>query len=152
VPVREGLARLEGVESISERPNLKNATCEVRLKNGRLMDPLTLSNHIFNIRVGARLRGLEAVIDGTLERQENHLLLRVSGSNTALSLAPLSRKVQLDTRKKSPEPPARSESKAYKSLLTNSKASSRRVQIIGPLVKKEDGRLVLEVRRFEFSP
>ena len=37
MPIREGLARLEGVESIGDRPDLTTGTCKLRMKNGRLL-------------------------------------------------------------------------------------------------------------------
>ena len=86
MPIREGLARLEGVESISPRPNVKEGTCELRMKDGRLLDPQVLSKFIYDIRVGARLRGLEATVAGFLDKQGHDFILRIAGSDGVLSI------------------------------------------------------------------
>jgi hypothetical protein len=150
VPIREGLARLEGVESIGERPDLTTGTCELRMKNGRLLDPQVFSKFIYDIRVGARLRGLEATVNGFLERQDARWGLRISGSNETLALAPLSQRVQQDTKTKKPQQPARTEAKAYKRLLAKSKGKAVSARVTGPLVKI-GADLVLEVRQFELK-
>jgi hypothetical protein len=148
VPVREGLARLEGVESISERCNRQAGTGELRLRNGRLVDPSVLSKQIADISVGARLRGLEATIDGSVERKDGKPVFRVSRSNEILALTPLTTKVQVDALKtKKPDAPTKDEKNAYKSLLARIKDDSRPARITGPL---RSG-MKLEVRVFEFK-
>jgi hypothetical protein len=149
VPVREGLERLDGVESISQRPDLRTATCELRMKNGRLLDPQRLSKFISDIRVGARLRGLEARVNGLLEKQGEGFLLRLAGSDELLHLAPLGRKVQQDTAKKRPSSSTRSERKACERLLARWRGKPISVQVTGPLLKSDRGVLILQVRRFE---
>jgi hypothetical protein len=154
VPVREGLGRLDGVAFISKYPDLKAATCELRLAGGRFIDPFTLSNHIFDIRVGARLRGLEAEIDGTVEPPKagtTNVVFKVSGTNTVLHLAPLTRKVQKDVAAKQPQPATAKESTAFRDLISKMKAKSRPVRVIGPLLRQPDGSMVLEVRSFKFN-
>ena len=151
MPLREGLARLEGVESISERPNVQHATCELRTTNGMLLDPLVLSNHIFNIRIGARLRGLEAIVDGSVEWQKDKLLLRVEGTNAVLQLSALERRVELQPGKKIPLAPARRELSAFEQLCKSVKSAAS-VRIIGPLFKTTgDTPLVLQVREFQIK-
>ena len=148
MPIREGLARLEGVESISPRPNVAEATCELRTKDGRLLDPEVLSKHIYEIRVGARLRGLEAAVTGSLDKQGQDFVLRVAGTNAVLRLAALGPKVQKDMARKTPMPSTRSEDKAYTKLLAKWKGKPLSVQITGPLIRIEGKGLTLEVRQF----
>ena len=144
MPVREGLARLEGVESISERCNRQAGTGELRLKNGRLVDPDTLAKQIADIRVGARLRGLEAAVDGVIENRDGKSVLRVSTSNEILQLTALTTKVQIDALKtKRPDPPTKEE----KQLLMRVKDQPQRVRVTGPLRPGKK----LEVRAFEFK-
>ena len=150
MPIREGLARLEGVESISERPDLRTGTCELRMKKGRLLDPQVLSKFIYDIRVGARLRGLEVTVNGFLEGQGAHWGLRISGSNETLAIAPVRQRVQQDTKTKKPQQLSRSEAKAYKKLLAKSKGKAISARVTGPLVKNGPA-LVLEVRQFELK-
>ena len=148
MPVREGLARLEGVESIPERCSRPTGTGELRLKNGRLIDPAVLAKQIADIRVGARLRGLEGTIEGFLERTNGKPVLRVSKSNEILHLAPLTTKVQIDALKsKKPLPPTKEEKRAYKNLARRVKDVTGRVRVTGPL---RSG-MKLEVRAFEFK-
>ena len=148
MPVREGLERLDGVEFISPRPDLRTATCELRLKNGRLLDPERMSKFLFDIRVGARLRGLEATANGRLEKQQGGFVLRIAGTEECLRLAPLERKVQLDAARKEPMPASRSERKACQRLLARWRGKPFSVRVTGPLVKRHGGVLTLEVRRF----
>jgi hypothetical protein len=137
------------VESISHRPDVQHATCELRMTNGMLLDPLVLSNHIFNIRIGARLRGLEAKVDGWLERQNDILLLRLKGTNAMLRLSPTDRRVELDAGRKGPLSLTRRELLAYEELRKSVKPATR-LRIIGPLLKPTaNGPLVLQVREFE---
>ena len=112
-----------------------------------------LLQHILNLRVGAKLRGIEATVDGWLERQGEHLVLRVSGTNEVVRLAPLAHMVQWDFEKKCPQPPTAAESHAYESLRAECKSGPRRALITGPIVKSRDSALpILEVRRFDLNP
>jgi hypothetical protein len=112
-----------------------------------------VSQHILNLRVGAKLRGIEAMVDGWAEKKGEHLVLRVTGSNEVIRLAPLAHIVQWDFEKKRPQAPTRAETDAYKSLGTEVKSGPRRAQIIGPLVKGRDASLpMVEVRRFALNP
>ena len=153
MPVREGLARLEGVESVSERCNRHAGTGELRLRNGRLVDPETLAQQIADIRVGARLRGLEATIDGHIEKQRGKPVFRVSKSNEILQLSPLTTKVQIDAVKtKRVQPPTLEEKRAYKALLAKLKAEPSPARITGPLRHTSSAKpLILEVRAFELK-
>jgi hypothetical protein len=153
VAIRSGLARLEGVESVSPRADFKTATFEVRWKNSQFIDPHTFSNHIYGLSLGARLRGLEATVDGTLKKEGGQLFLHVRGTNTTLRLTPLRLKVQQDVKKKKPVPPTPVESKAYKNLVAQWKGEAKPVRITGPLVMKKGATTIdLEVRQFELAP
>jgi len=143
VPIREGLARLDGVAFISKVPDVKAGTCELRLQGGRFMDPSSLSNHVYNIRVGARVRGVEATVAGLVERSGTNFVLKLPGTNAVLQLAPLSRKVQHVA--KQPQPATAEETSAF-STLTKKFRKPRTCTITGPLRQTPDGSLVLEVR------
>jgi hypothetical protein len=151
--VREGLQRLDGVESVGERASHKTQTCEIRTQGGRLLQHDVLLQHILNLRVGARLRGMEATVDGWLEKQGENLVLRVSGTNEVLRLAPLVHVVQWDFQKKCPQPPTPEETYAYQNLVAESKSRSHRILVTGPVVKSTDSPYpLLEVRRFDLNP
>ena len=153
MPVREGLARLEGVESISETCDRKAGTGELRLRNGRLVDPVTLGEQIRNIRVGARLRGLEATIDGILEAVDGKPHFRIRGSSNRLMLVALTEKVQMDALNKKALRLTSKEKGAFDALLRQWKGNAAPVRITGPLRKPAYGSvLVLEVREFMAAP
>ena len=153
MPVREGLARLEGVDSISEKCDRRAGTGELRLRDGRLVNPNTLAEQIRDIRVGARLRGLEATVDGVLEEIQGKAHLRVGGTKELLTLAALTEKVQIDAINKKALTPTREERSAFETLMAKRKSNSRRVRITGPLRKLEKSeRLILEVREFADLP
>jgi hypothetical protein len=143
VPIREGLGRLDGVAFISKSPDVKAGTCELRLQDGRFMDPLSLSNHVYNIRVGARVRGVEATVAGLVERSGTNFVLKVSGTNTVLQLAPLSRKVQHAAKQPQAATPA--EANAF-ATLTKKFSKPRAYAVTGPLRQNAEGSFILEVR------
>jgi hypothetical protein len=152
VPVREGLARLEGVESISETCDRKAGTGELRLRHGRLVDPVTLGQQIRDIRVGARLRALEATIDGTLDHVNGKAHLRIPGAKQSVPLAPLTQKVQMDAINKKPLPLSVREKEAFSVLTARWNGEATPVRIIGPLRKPENSSgITLEVREFVFK-
>jgi hypothetical protein len=153
VLVREGLERLDGVASVSEYCDPRTATCELRMKEGWSLDPRLLSQHLVDLRVGARLRGVEATKDGLIEQQGRSLLLRVSGSDEVLRLSDLSKKVQRDAKTGRAEISTRAERQACQKLLAKVKSGLRNVRVTGPLVGNGDiGPLALEVRSFEPNP
>ena len=143
MPIREGLGRLDGVAFISKSPDVKAGTCELRLQDGRFMDPLSLSNHVYNIRVGARVRGVEATVAGLVERTGTNFVLKVSGTNTVFQLAPLTSKIQ--NTAKQPQPATSAEASAF-STLTKKFKKPRIYTVTGPLRQSADGPLILEVR------
>lgn len=99
--------------------------------------------------MGARLRGVEATVDGWVEKRGDDLVFRVSGTNEILRLAPLAHVVQYDFKNKCPQPPTAQESQAYQRLLAEWQ-SAPRLLLTGPVVKSSDSPLpVLEVRHFD---
>src|SRR5687767_8082472 len=107
------------------------------------MDPVFLSNHVFNIRVGARVRGVEATVAGVVERSGTNFVLKIPGTNTVLQLAPLSLKVQHAAKQPQAATPA--EANAF-STLTKKFSKPRAYAVTGPLRQRADGSLALEVR------
>lgn len=151
MPVREGLARLEGVESISERCDRRSGTGELRMRDGRLVDPKVLAEQILNIGVGARLRGLEARVSGNLKKREGELFLDLGGkTNQLLRLRPLTRKIQIvDGDQKKLATPTEAEVAAYSKLLASKHTS---VRVSGTVTNDEKGQVLLEVREFSVQP
>ena len=150
MPIREGLARLEGVESISSLPCIEEATCALRMRRTDLLDPREVKQQLAALRVGARLRGVEAVVDGFVEKGDTGLTLRIPGVPETLLLKPLERKVQWDSRRRRPQEPSRPERVAFNRLCVGLQPRSTAVRVIGPLFNDEPGRLALEVRESYF--
>ena len=150
MPIREGLARLEGVESISRQPCIEDATCALRTRPSDLLDPLKFKEQLAALRVGARLRGVEAVVDGFVEKGDAGLKLRISGVPETLLLKPLERKIQWDSRRRRLQEPSRLERDAFDRLSAGLQPRSTAVRVIGPLFRDERVQLALQVREFYF--
>jgi len=150
VIIREGLLRLESIESVSPQPDRQTATGELRTKKGLVPDVEALAKSIHEIGAGASLRGVEATIDGRLEKRDGQLVLRVSKADDVLALEPVTQRVQLQPRKKSPEPLTEVEQKAFQNLGAKWQGTPLDVLITGPITKR-NGKTVLAVRHFDFQ-
>jgi galactose oxidase len=148
---REGLSRMQGVESVAEMPDIYNCTGSLRLKHDGLPD-LDKWREQFAEVVGEVfvLRGVEVTVKGTVEGKGNKLTLRVPGVKESIPLVPLRNKLQWNFRKGSARQPEADERIAWKKLThekRTAKADTLQVEVTGPLRKSEKG-LVLEVREF----
>ena len=121
------------------------------MRGGRLPDLRALARHISDMRVGARLRGVEATVVGHLVARGDDLLLTVAGTGEVVRLAPLRRKVQWDVPGKREEPATDEERTAFRRLLQSRRArrSSPLFRVVGPLIEGAAGKpMTLEVRQF----
>lgn len=150
VIIREGLLRLESIESVSPQPDRQTATGELRTKKGLVPDVDALAKSIREIGAGASLRGVEATIDGRLEKQGDQFLVRVSKTDEVLLLEAVTQRIQLQPRRKSPEPLTDAEQKAFQNLSAKWQGTPLDVRITGPITKRS-GKTVLAVRRFDFQ-
>jgi hypothetical protein len=148
--IREGLLRLNDIESVSAQPDRKTATGEVRTKDGRVPDMDALAKSLREIGAGASLRGVEATVDGRLEKQGGQFLLRVSNTDQVLALEPVTQRIQLQPRKKLPEPLTEAEQNAFQDLSAKWQGTPVDVRITGPITKR-GGKTVLAVRRFDYQ-
>src|SRR5688572_1392952 len=144
--IRAGLLRLEYIESVAELPDRKTATGEMRTKNGRVPDVEVLAKALRELGAGAKLRGVEATIDGKISKRGDELLVHVSKTGETLRLARFTKPVQRNSD------PKESETNAFVAV---SSALSREVleaRITGPLrAPAAAGELQsLEVRKFDF--
>ncbi len=112
------------------------------------------AQRLLALRVGARLRGIEITADGRVERQGADWVLCLAGSEEKLRLAPLTTKVQLDTRKRQPQEPNREESLAWERLCGDWRSPAAPLRVRGPLLRPAPESMpTLEVRDFWwFSP
>src|SRR5262249_38921422 len=111
------------------------------------------SNHVYRLSLGARVRGLEATVDGWLKKDGSLALLHIRGTNVVLRLAPLQVKVQQEVSKKRPASATPAETSAYHDLLAHWNGDARLARITGPLVRRDDtASFALEVRQFDWLP
>jgi len=152
VLVSEGLGRVPGADPLCQAPDFQTSTCRWLAQDGRLVSPQLLARLLTDLRVGARLRALEATVDGWLEHDGTRVGLAVSGSATWLELGVLSQKVYLDVKADRPREPTAQEQSAFQTLLADWDGTRRRARITGPLVPKDAGTsLHLEVRRYRLD-
>ena len=151
--IRDGLQRLDFVESMSQRPDHKASTGEMRTRGGALPDLAGLAQALRDTGAGASLLGVEANIDGELTRHGESFILRLPGSNTVLRLAPVTKLLQRGQQ------PTDTEKAAYQALTAAWPGRPLRVNVVGPLVQHppakgsgQSGAIGLEVRRFLVKP
>jgi hypothetical protein len=152
--LREGLTRIEGIESIDERANPALGTGCLRIRDISLLDPTVMAQKVFDVSIGASLRGMEATIDGTVEGTKDSMLLRFvhGGTNQTVKLVALKKKIQLDDERKGSAPPTKEEREAF-NRLKKSKDLSAKLRLTGPMTRPKEGEpLVMEVRTFERVP
>ena len=127
VTIRDGLLRLDYVESVGNLPDRKTATGELRTKHGRVPDVAALAIAVRELGAGATLRGIEATVHGHLKKQGSDLLLKVSTTGETLRLAPLTKAIQrgADT--------PQAEREAFAKLSAQLNREPVEVRIIGPL-------------------
>ena len=136
---------------MSERANAQSWTCEVQLKSGRLPDLGVLARHLRDCRVGATLRGVEAVVVGSLTEENGDLVLQASETGERLRLAPLRHKVQWDVAGSREQSATPAEREAYERLRSAATARSGPLKVTGPLREAADGGPpFLEVRAFDW--
>ncbi len=113
-----------------------------------LPDLDALTRHLEQtMRVGATLRGVEAVITGRLSRRGDAMFLEIAGTPQTIRLTPLRHKVQWDVAAKREQAVTRAEKDAYTNLLAQGNTGT--VRITGPLTPVEgETALTLEVRAF----
>jgi len=142
---------------VSERPDPEAWTCEVRWKDRRIPAVKAVAKHIFDIRVGATLRGLEATVDGWVAREGGALVLRREDGDERFRLAPLTRKIQWDAASSRDQPPTEEERGAFGRLEAalreaggaESGSGALPARVVGPVRDVENGGLrVMEVRAF----
>jgi len=145
VTIRDGLLRLDYIESVASAPDRKGATGELRTKNGRVPDVDALSTAIRELGAGATLRGVEATIVGDVAKQGGDLVLKVTTTGESLRLAPLTKPVQRGADV------SETERNAFVELTSRSGRDALKVRITGPLRARTapGAPQTLEVRIFD---
>jgi len=75
--IRNALLRCDQIETVAERPDVKNSTAAVTPKRGKLPDPAKLEKAIVDSGAGARLRSVEVTAEGELIRKGDKVQLRL---------------------------------------------------------------------------
>lgn len=118
-------------------------------RGGRLPNVPALARAIHSVGDPFTLRGVEATVDGCLERRGNQWALRVTGTRDLLLLIPLQHKVQWDPRERREQPATATERGAYVRLAGQALLEGRAVRVVGPLRVGSAGEVPrLEVREF----
>jgi hypothetical protein len=145
IAIREGLLRLDYVESVANAPDRKSATGELRTKNARVPDVDALSTAIRELGTGATLRGAEATIVGDVVKQGSDLVLKVTTTGESLRLAPLTKAVQRGADV------SETERNAFVELTSRPGRDALKVRITGPLRARTapGAPQTLEVRIFD---
>ena len=144
--IRNGLNLPDAIEAIPQRPDTTTQTFNLHMRQTWTPDPDLFAKNFRAMNVGVDVRGVEAMVDGTLQIQGTNLVLRASDNGPALQLAPLTRKIQWDLKRKRPEPLTHAERKAFQKLAALKDPG--RIRVTGPLVRSGSA-LTLEVRKFQ---
>jgi hypothetical protein len=146
ITIREGLLRLDYVESVANVPDRKSATGGLRTKNNHVPDVDSLSTAIRELGAGATLRAVEATVVGDVVKQGGDVLLKIATTGETLGLAPLTKPVHrgADVRE--------TERNAFVELTARSGRDALKVRITGPLRARTTpgAPQTLEVRIFDF--
>lgn len=153
--IRNGLNLSNAIAAIPLKPDTKTQTFDLHMREDWEPDPGLFARNFKVMNVGVDVRGVEAMVDGVVEHEGTNLVLKINGSGALMQLAPITQRVQWDTKRNRPEPPTRAERKAYEKLAAQSEKRPLRVRVVGPLVQnasmkpETSSRQVLEVRKFE---
>ncbi len=152
VVIREGLKGTGDWQWIAEAADVETATFKARTVHGSWPIHATLLRQVQELGAGAALRGMEAVLEGTVLLESHRVLLRVDGCEAPVALAPLTRKVQWDARQRTAAHLATAERSAHEELRSQVVRSPRRARILGPVVESQQGKhWLMEVRGFELD-
>ena len=147
--IRNGLNLPEAIEAIPQRPDTTTQTFDLHMRQSWTPDPGLFAKNFAAMNVGVDVRGVEAMVDGTVEHEGTNLVLRVGPNGPVLRLARLTQKVQWDVKRKRPETPSRAERRAFEKIAERPEPG--RIRVTGPLTRS-GSILTLEVRKFQILP
>ena len=138
------------MEWASPNADPKTWTAEIKTKNGILLSRQALIKHLDAMRVGVRLYGMEAVVEGIIIERKGILCLANSHSKDVLPLAELTRKVQWDVAANKADKLTDEEKTAFARLKTQKRDSKSLIRITGAITQKDEkSPMILEVRSFQ---
>jgi hypothetical protein len=146
--IGRGVGTMAGIASVAEEAEGESQTAQVWSASGKLIESKDLAAHIESLRFGARLRGMEATVDGWLEKRGREFVLSVDGIAQPLRLAPLTAKVQWDRRKARSFPKTSAEENAFRRVAAQWRGAREPVRIVGPVRGHVLDETTLEVREF----
>jgi hypothetical protein len=136
---------------VSERPSPETWTAELTTRGGRLPDLEKLEAAVRKVGDQFRVRGLEATVEGVLERRASGPVLVVRDQDLVLPLTPLTRKVQWETRSDREQPATDAERGAHSRLLREWRGRPRPLRVTGPIVRTAGTLPGLQVREFAWT-
>lgn len=149
--VRSCLTRLPSVTWVATEPNVDGATVAVRVKSGQPVNTSQWNTALGRLGIGAELTGIEASLEGRIVTERSRLVMQLNDRKT-IPLAPLSRSVRWDYRKKREILPTRVEREAYHQLHQTTGGQPRTVRVSGPLLQQSGGKAaLLEIQQFRFT-
>lgn len=128
VTIRNGLLRLDYVESVGALADRKTATGELRTKGGRLPQVEALALALRETGAGATLRGIEVTVRGQVVRRGEQFFFESSQTGEEVALASITQRVQLNT-----PPLSEQEKNAFADLTAHWKGAPLEARITGPL-------------------
>ncbi len=138
------------MEWASPNADPKTWTAEIKTKNGILLSRQALIKHLDAMRVGVRLYGMEATIEGVIFERKGVFSLAISHSKEVLPLTVLTRKVQWDVAGNKASALTDDEKTAFARLKMQQWDSKTPVRITGAITQKDEkSSPVLEVRSFQ---
>lgn len=154
--IRNGLNLPGAIAAIPQKPDTKTQTFDLHMREDWQPDPELFARNFKTMNVGVDVRGVEAMVDGVVQKDGTNLMLRVNGSDVLMRLVPLTRTVQWDTKRNCATTPTRAERKAFEKLAERSKKQPVRVRVVGPLIQESRAadkpvRQILEVRKFDLQ-
>ncbi len=151
--MHEALSRLDGVTSISESPDPVAWTCEMTARDGRLPSLAGIARAVRAVGSPFSVRGIEAVVEGSVELSPAGPILRAFRTGETFALAPATRKVQWDSRTRKNPPITSRERSAYDRLASEVLAPGTGVRVTGRVEGAGPSLSpVLEVREFHALP
>ncbi len=144
--IRAALARMPGLEWLSQSADAGTWTCRMRMADSKLLRPSDMSAYLQGLRAGATLRGIEATVAGRVEVQDGQYYL-VSRS-TWIPLERYAHPVYWDVPKKRAQAVSPAERGAYARFI-DAESPGDPVIVTGPLQDPGgDEAPALEVRSF----
>ncbi len=147
--LRATLADLPGVASVASGPDEDTSRIDVET-HGEPPNLRVWSERVRAARIGAQLAGIELALEGRIIKRRGQLALLREGARDPVYLAPISKNVAWDYRKRAEILPSTAEENAYYDLLAAWSPRRREARVAGVFVGR-DGEWILEVKDYRWT-